>query len=99
MVTMEDTKRLMSSKSYKDRFYAEYWQTKIRYDRLHRLLVKYEAGSLGFTPTCPKDLLEAQARYMGMYLHQLEIRAELEKVDLFGELPEEAAGVTGGGEA
>ncbi|MCI6674793.1 MAG: hypothetical protein MR519_10675 [Spirochaetaceae bacterium] len=99
MVTLEQTARLMLDADYKKRFFAEYWQVKVRYDKLHRMLVKYEAGTLDFTPTCPKDLLEAQARYMGMYLHQLEIRAELEKVDLFGELPEEAAGVTGVEEA
>ena len=84
-MTLEMTKDMMTDKDYKTRFYAEYWQTKIRYDKLHRMLVKWEAETLYFTPTCPKDLLEAQARYMGMYLHQLEIRAELEKDDLFGE--------------
>lgn len=85
-MTLEETRDKMVSADYKERFYAEYWQTKIRYDKLHRILVKLEAGTLDFTlPTCPRDLLEAQARYMGMYLHQLEIRAEHEKVDLFGE--------------
>lgn len=84
-MTLEETKILMTDKDYKTRFYAEYWQTKIRYDKLHRMLVKWEAGTLDFTPTCPKALLTEQASYMGNYLRVLEIRAEMEGVDLFGE--------------
>lgn len=84
-MTLEMTKDMMTDKDYKTRFYAEYWQTKIRYDKLHRMLVKWEAGTLNFTPTCPKELLKEQASYMGNYLRVLEIRAEIEGVDLFGE--------------
>lgn len=84
-MTLEMTKDMMTDKDYKTRFYAEYWQTKIRYDKLHRMLVKWEAETLNFTPTCPKELLKEQASYMGNYLRMLEIRAEIEGVDLFGE--------------
>ena len=35
MITLDDTIILMSSSDYKDRFKAEYWQTKIRYEKLH----------------------------------------------------------------
>lgn len=84
-MTLEMTKDMMTDADYKTRFYAEYWQTKIRYDKLHRMLVKLEAGTLDFTPTCPKELLAEQASYMGNYLRVLEIRAEMEGVDLFGE--------------
>ena len=37
--TLSDTVYLMCSKDYKDRFKAEYYQTKIRYDKLHKMLV------------------------------------------------------------
>lgn len=84
-MTLEMTKDMMTDKDYKTRFYAEYWQTKIRYDKLHRMLVKWEAGTLNFTPTCPKALLTEQASYIGNYLRMLEIRAEIEGVDLFGD--------------
>ena len=84
-MTLEATKEMMTSGDYKERFYAEYWQTKIRYDKLHRMLVKWEAGTLNFTPTCPKELFKEQASYMGNYLRILEIRAEMEGVDLFGK--------------
>ena len=85
MRNLEDTKEMMTSGDYKVRFAAEYWQTKIRYDKLHRMLVRWEAGTLNFTPTCPKALLAEQASYMGNYLRILEIRAELEGIDLSEE--------------
>lgn len=79
---------LMSSDDYKDRFKAEYWQTKIRYDKLHRMTVKYEAGTLDFEPSCPLAILKAQKSAMGQYLNMLEVRAEIEGIDLFGERTE-----------
>lgn len=81
-VTLADTIPYMNSSDYKDRFIGEYWQTKIRYDKLHDMTVRYEAGKLNFTPTCPLDLLKEQKKYMGMYLNKLEIRAVLEEIDL-----------------
>lgn len=81
-VTLADTIPYMNSSDYKDRFIGEYWQTKIRYDKLHDMTVRYEAGKLNFTPTCPLDLLKEQKKYMGMYLNKLEIRAILEEIDL-----------------
>lgn len=81
-VTLADTIPYMNSSDYKDRFIGEYWQTKIRYDKLHDMTVRYEAGKLNFTPTCPLDLLKEQKKYMGMYLNKLEVRAILEEIDL-----------------
>lgn len=77
-----DTVDLMNSSDYKERFQAEYLQTKIRYDNLHKMLVKYEAKTLDFEPRCPIDILQMQAYYMGNYLKQLEIRAEIENIDI-----------------
>lgn len=82
---LRDTVALMESSDYKDRFKGEYWQTKIRYDKLHKMVVKYEAGTLDFTPTTPLDILKKQLSYMGMYLYTLEIRAQLEGIELFKE--------------
>ena len=83
MTELRDTVGLMESSDYKDRFKGEYWQTKIRYDKLHKMVVKYEANTLDFTPTTPLDILKKQLSYMGMYLYTLEIRAQLEGVELF----------------
>lgn len=73
---------LMQSDNYKERFIAEYLQTKIRYDKLHKMIVKYEANTLNFEPSCPIELLMEQAEYMGKYLHILEVRAEIEGIEL-----------------
>lgn len=82
MIELKDTIRLMTSDNYKKRFRAEYWQTKIRYEKLHAMCVKYQAGKLDFTPSCPLSLLLEQKAAMGRYLETLEIRAEIEGVDL-----------------
>lgn len=79
---MKDTVELMLSDNYVDQFKAEYWQTKTRYDRLHTMIIKYEAGTLQFEPRCPLNLLKDQAKYMGMYLYQLEVRAQIEGIEL-----------------
>lgn len=73
------------SNDYKQRLKKEYKETKERYDKLHKMIIKYIAGTLDFKPTCKLELLEEQAKYMGLYLKILEIRAEIEKVDLKGE--------------
>ena len=85
MTELRDTVGLMESSDYKDRFKGEYWQTKIRYDKLHKMVVKYEANTLDFTPSTPLDILKKQLSYMGMYLYTLEIRAQLEGIELFKE--------------
>lgn len=79
---LKDTVEMMNSDDYKERFKAEYLQTKIRYDKLHAMTVKYEAGTLPFTPTCSLDLLKEQKSLMGQYLNKLEIRAEIEGIEL-----------------
>ena len=79
---LKDTIALMQSDNYKDRFKAEYLQTKIRYDKLHKILIKMDAGTLGFKPSCPKEMLMEQKRYMGEYIRMLLVRAEVEGIDL-----------------
>lgn len=79
---LNETIRLMESGDYKERFAAEYWQTKIRYEKLHKMLIKAEARTLNFTPSCPICTLEEQAYTMGRYLRKLEVRAEIEEIDL-----------------
>lgn len=81
-ITLKDTISLMSSDDYKIRFIAEYMQLKIRYNNLHKMLIKHEAGTLNFTPTCDISILEDQAYDMNNYLNALEVRAEVEKIIL-----------------
>ena len=81
-ITLNDTVKMMNSPDYKERLKAEYWQTKIRYEKHHRMTVKYEAGTLDFEPDCELSLLLEQKKYMGLYLNRLEIRAAIENIDL-----------------
>lgn len=68
--------------AYVSRMINEYHELKDKYTKLHRMLVKHEAGTLDFEPTCPIELLEHQANVMNEYLHTLEVRAEIENVEL-----------------
>ncbi len=82
MLELKDTIAMMCSDDYKERFKAEYQQTKIRYEKLHKMCVQYEAGTLPFTPNCSLGLLKEQKKHMGQYLYTLELRAMIEEVDL-----------------
>lgn len=97
-LNLRDTVELMNSSDYKDRFCAEYAQTKIRYEKLKAYNNKIEASRRThehpFTPKqveepphdCPESLLREQQSVMGQYLHTLEVRAEIEGIDLDGAL-------------
>lgn len=79
---LKDTIDLMQNDDYKERFKAEYYQAKIRYDKLDAMTVKYEAGTLKFTPKCSLELLKQQKMFMGNYIRTLKIRAEIEGIEL-----------------
>lgn len=93
-----DTVDGMLSPDYKERFRAEYAQTKIRYERLKAFNTKIEAANRTNEwrcryempkvempkHDCPDDILEQQQHLMGQYLHILEVRAVIEGVDLGG---------------
>lgn len=67
---------------YKKRMQTEYRELKERYDKLHNMIVKYEAGTLDFEPNCSIDILKNQKSAMGQYLYWLEVRAQIENVEL-----------------
>ena len=93
-----DTVDGMLSPDYKERFRAEYAQTKIRYERLKAFNTKIEAANRTNEwrcryempkvempkHDCPDDILEQQQHLMGQYLHILEVRAVIEGVELGG---------------
>ena len=79
---LKDTIELMQSEDYKERFKAEYYQVKIRTQKLNDMLVKCDAGTLGFNPECSLRLLKDQLSIMRDYQYALEVRAEIEGVDL-----------------
>ena len=67
---------------YKERMKIEYAELRERYCKLHKMLVRYDAGKLDLTPSCPIQLLRDQAATMGKYLYILEVRALIEEVEL-----------------
>lgn len=83
---MNDTIGLMQSDDYKERFIAEYHQTKIRYEKLKAFNNKIEAAVMTKKEEpkhdCPAGLLIEQEYAMAEYLHILEVRAVIEGVDL-----------------
>ena len=88
---LKQTIDLMCSKDYKERFLAEYWQTKIRYEKLKHFNDVIEAAcyTQGMERSiaeplhdCPQHLLREQQEVMGQYLHILEVRAVIEEINL-----------------
>lgn len=87
---LKDTILGMCSMDYKERFRAEYLQTKERYEKLKALNTKIEAANYNTTEAkvempkhdCPDWLLRKQQSVMGEYLHILELRAVIEGVKL-----------------
>ena len=54
---LKDTATLMVSSDYKERFKAEYYQLKIRLEKLKCMLQKWDNGECQFTPTCPRSMI------------------------------------------
>lgn len=82
IITDAEILELQNSSNYKDRMKAEYYQLKNRYLKLRTMMVKYDAGTLDFELSCPAELLRNQQSAMGTYLNCLEIRAQIEGVEL-----------------
>ena len=84
---LKDTIGFMNSKDYRERFIAEYWQTRIRYEKLKDFCNRIEAAMINGTEEpkhdCPLYLLQEQQAAMGKYLHFLELRAVIEKIDFY----------------
>lgn len=79
---IKDTIELMRSDDYKDRFKAEFYQTKIRLEKLNEMLDKWNNGELKFTPKSPQSLFLSQKKAMCEYIACLEIRATIDGIEL-----------------
>lgn len=79
---IEDTIEMMTSADYKERFKAEYHQVVIRYEKLKRIVNRWDSGALDFTPSCPRSIYDIQLRAMKDYIAVLEARALIEHVEL-----------------
>lgn len=81
-MTLADTVELMESEDYKDRFKAEFYQTRIRMFKLIDTLDKWDAGTLGFAPTSARYLYLMQVKGMGLQLRAMRRRAKIEGIKL-----------------
>lgn len=79
---LKDTIPMMDNANYKERFKAEYYQLKIRLEKLNAMLAKWDIGELDFKPTCPRSIYSLQTKYMYEYMAVLEARAKIEGIEL-----------------
>ena len=79
---LKDTVQQMLSEDYRDRFKAEYYQVKIRYDKLVDMLDRWDKGQLSFPPTCPRELLWRQVTVMEDHMDLLIERSIAKGIDL-----------------
>ena len=77
---LKETVKLMTSKDYKERFKAEYFQLRIRVEKLRKIIREYGDGTLSFKPTVDKTLLLNQLEHMERYLAILRMRSIIENV-------------------
>lgn len=82
MKELSQTIEMMLSADYKERFKAEYWQIKIRLEKLDELLLKHSAGKLDFMLSCDVGILVCQRNCMKDYLLCLAKRAAIEGIEL-----------------
>lgn len=78
---LRDTVEMMNSEDYKERFRAEYCQVAIRFQKLQKMLEKWDKGELDFCPTCPRRIYNIQIKAMADYLAALEVRAVMEGIE------------------
>ena len=77
-----ETVELMQNVNYRQRFLAEYYQLKIRIEKLEAMVNKWDKGELDFIPTCDREIYDDQLYYMRGYLNILKNRAEIEGIEL-----------------
>jgi hypothetical protein len=80
MVELKDTVDLMLSEDYKDRVKAEYYQLKIRIEKLKAAIRGYDNGEVNLD--APPELFRQQLDYMINYKGILEQRASYEGITL-----------------
>ena len=82
MKELQETASMMCSADYKERFKAEYYQLQTRTEKLGKMVKAWDKGELKFQPTCPRSTYDLQLRAMHDYMAVLELRANVEGIDL-----------------
>ena len=81
-MTFDKIIEFLKSDDYRSRAIGEYYFVKDKYNKLHSMIIKREAGKLDFEPNCPMEQWKSQASGIGQYLYQLELKAEIEGCSL-----------------
>lgn len=81
-MTLKDTIPLMLSDDWKDRLKAEYWQAKIRLDKLFTFIDDVREGRKESLPTGAMNELIMQAVHMQRYFNVLKRRVNSAKIEL-----------------
>lgn len=77
----DSTIDLRTSPDWKHRVKGEYLSLKEKANKLHKTLIKWDAGTV--VPQCntPIEVLQTQYKHMTNYLNTLEVRMELEGIE------------------
>ena len=77
----DSTIDLRTSPDWKERLRGEYLSLKEKIEKLHKALIKWDAGTV--VPQCntPIEVLQTQYKHMINYLATIEVRMELEGID------------------
>lgn len=77
----DSTIDLRTSSDWKERLRGEYLSLKEKTEKLHKTLIKWDAGTV--VPQCntPIEVLQTQYKHMTNYLNTLEVRMELEGIE------------------
>lgn len=77
----DSTIDLRTSPDWKERVKGEYLYLKDKTDKLHKALIKWDAGTVVPQSNTPIEVLQTQYKHMTNYLNTLEVRMELENID------------------
>ena len=75
---LKDTIDLMLSNNHYERLMAEYFQLRIRYMKLEKILNDYENDNLTFALATPPEILKQQLNIMHDYMLILNQRLHIE---------------------
>lgn len=78
--TKDSTIDLRTSPDWKERLRGEYLSLKERIEKLHKTLIRWEAGVVEPQCVTPIEILQTQYEHMTNYLDTLEVRMELEGI-------------------
>lgn len=81
MVMKDPTLEKRLSNDWRERVLGEYLSLKDKAEKLHKTLIKWDAGTVVQRCNTPIEVLQTQYKHMTNYLNTLEVRMELEGIN------------------